>query len=98
MTDYYEYTMAALGSKGAVFACPYRGEKQTSVLFFKPFEAWAAKSEWSLDMPGNEEVGLISFVRVDFRKSCLDRYIGRAPDMYSASDAFFSCSLSRSSV
>ena len=75
MTDYYEYTMAALSSKGAVFACPYRGSEQPSVLFFKPFETWAAKSEWSLNMSGNEEVGLISSGRADLHKTCLDVHL-----------------------
>ena len=99
LTDYYEYTMAALSIKGAVFACPYRGEEQPSVLFFKPFEAWAAKSEWFLEMPGNEEVGLTPFARADLHKTCLDdSHMCAEHLVYSANGTFSRASLFRSNV
>lgn len=56
ITDYYGYTVAALGSSGAVFAAPQRSEKSNSVVLFRPFSGWSSNDEWMFHLPVGEEV------------------------------------------
>lgn len=48
MTDYFGFTMAAMNENGSIFACPYKDEKHTSTLMYRPFTSWASNSEVDL--------------------------------------------------
>lgn len=45
MTDYFGFTMAAMGEGGCVFASPRKGEKNPSMILYRPFSSWASNSE-----------------------------------------------------
>lgn len=47
MTDHFGFTMASLNETGSVFANPCKGEKNMSVLMYRPFSSWASNSEVS---------------------------------------------------
>lgn len=52
-TDSTQYSMAALGSAGVVFASRYTSVNP-STIYFRLFDTWAAKNDWTLDLPENE--------------------------------------------
>jgi chromosome transmission fidelity protein 4 len=45
MTDFFGFTMAALGEAGALLASPKRGDKSPSALMFRPLSSWAPNAE-----------------------------------------------------
>lgn len=45
MIDIYGFTMASINESGCVFANPSKGEKNMSVLMYRPFKSWASNSE-----------------------------------------------------
>jgi len=45
MIDIYGFTMASINETGCVFANPCKGEKNMSVLMYRPFRSWASNSE-----------------------------------------------------
>jgi chromosome transmission fidelity protein 4 len=45
MTDYFGFTMAAISEGGCVFASPRKGEKNPSMILYRPFSSWASNSE-----------------------------------------------------
>lgn len=52
-TDHNQYSMASLGTVGAVFA----SEATTalpSVVHYRPIDSWASKNDWMLDLPSGE--------------------------------------------
>ncbi|KAH7825304.1 putative transducin family protein [Monocercomonoides exilis] len=59
MLDHYNFTLAAMGSSGAAFFSPLsltqqkKGKDKASenVLYFKAFQKWADKSDWTLNCP-----------------------------------------------
>ncbi|UZJ57506.1 hypothetical protein CBS101457_006826 [Exobasidium rhododendri] len=58
--DHFGYNMAAIGTTGALFACPAARRKgHPSSVYFKPFEAMGAwvtsGSEWSIHLSKGEE-------------------------------------------
>lgn len=63
MVDHFGYTMASVGSSGALLACPAKGESLSAV-HYKPFEAAGAWStpgaEWGVELPKGEEIVAIA--------------------------------------
>jgi chromosome transmission fidelity protein 4 len=57
--DHFGFSLCALGPRGAVFAAIPSEKKESnktetpSTIFFKPFDSWAANSEWRISL-GNE--------------------------------------------
>lgn len=47
MIDIYGFTMASINESGCVLANPCKGEKNMSVLMYRPFRSWASNSEVS---------------------------------------------------
>lgn len=45
MIDIYGFTMASINENGCVFANPCKGEKNMSVLMYRPFRTWDSNSE-----------------------------------------------------
>ena len=45
MTDYFGFTMGAMSERGSVFASPRKGEKNPSMILYRPFSSWASNSE-----------------------------------------------------
>ena len=45
MIDIYGFTMASINESGCAFANPSKGEKNMSVLMYRPFRSWASNSE-----------------------------------------------------
>ncbi|XP_010495876.1 PREDICTED: WD repeat and HMG-box DNA-binding protein 1-like [Camelina sativa] len=54
MIDFYGFTMASINESGCVFANPCKGEKNMSVLMYRPFRSWASNSEWTMRFEGEE--------------------------------------------
>ncbi|CAL9247968.1 unnamed protein product [Arabidopsis halleri] len=54
MIDIYGFTMASINESGCVFANPCKGEKNMSVLMYRPFRSWASNSEWTMRFEGEE--------------------------------------------
>ncbi|ESQ52565.1 hypothetical protein EUTSA_v10016196mg [Eutrema salsugineum] len=54
MIDIYGFTMASINENGCVFANPCKGEKNMSVLMYRPFRSWASNSEWTMRFEGEE--------------------------------------------
>jgi Minichromosome loss protein, Mcl1, middle region len=54
-SDHYGFSLAALGSMGAAFASPATFDSP-STLHYLPFEAWAPRSEWTLQMDAGESI------------------------------------------
>ncbi|CAH2064947.1 unnamed protein product [Thlaspi arvense] len=54
MIDIYGFTMASINESGCVFANPCKGEKNMSVLMYRPFTSWASNSEWTMRFEGEE--------------------------------------------
>jgi len=59
MTDYYGFTLGALGEHGCALASAgSRGGSRSTVLY-KPFHSWAPNAEWTHQLPdGEQAVGL----------------------------------------
>ncbi|GJE94936.1 WD40 repeat domain-containing protein [Phanerochaete sordida] len=57
-TDHFKYDLAALGERGAAFACPPEGAQGAHVAY-KPYGAWAAQADWTYELPaGVRAVGV----------------------------------------
>ncbi|VVB16977.1 unnamed protein product [Arabis nemorensis] len=54
MIDIYGFTMASINENGCVFANPCKGEKNMSVLMYRPFNTWDSNSEWTMRFEGEE--------------------------------------------
>ncbi|TBU37864.1 hypothetical protein BD309DRAFT_973062 [Dichomitus squalens] len=54
-TDHFRYELAALGERGAVYACQPESSHAAHVIY-KPYGAWAAQSEWTYDLPTGTRV------------------------------------------
>ncbi|CAH8386864.1 unnamed protein product [Eruca vesicaria subsp. sativa] len=54
MIDIYGFTMASINESGCIFANPSKGEKNMSVLMYRPFRSWASNSEWTMRFEGEE--------------------------------------------
>lgn len=61
-SDYYGITLAALGDRGALYAAPANasGDAVPALVLYRPFEQWAANSDWSAPLPAGEEVVAIA--------------------------------------
>ncbi|KAI0695530.1 WD40-repeat-containing domain protein, partial [Cytidiella melzeri] len=49
-TDHFKYNLAALGERGAVYACQREAEHPAHVIY-KPYGNWASQSEWTYELP-----------------------------------------------
>ncbi|KAI0073865.1 hypothetical protein K474DRAFT_1648846 [Panus rudis PR-1116 ss-1] len=57
-TDHFKYDIAALGERGALYACPPEASHPAHVLY-KPYGTYAAQSEWQYEFPlGTRVLGL----------------------------------------
>jgi chromosome transmission fidelity protein 4 len=52
-TDYNKFTLAALGSVGAAFASRSTASL-ASTIYYRPFDNWASKNDWSIQLPEGE--------------------------------------------
>lgn len=59
LTDYFGFTLASLGERGVLYGCPETGDS-ASMLVYRPFEAWAAHSDWSVGLPAGEAVAALA--------------------------------------
>ena len=71
LTDYYGFTAAALADKGVLYSSPPTSEAP-AMLVYRPFDPWAANSEWMVQLPEGEKATAVA--AGDWEK-------GRAPDM-----------------
>lgn len=65
LNDHYHFTMGALGEHGVVFASPTHGEAgdpdyRPSVVFYRPLDAWAQNSDWTVHIQNDENVTCIA--------------------------------------
>ncbi|CAG8508326.1 12094_t:CDS:10 [Acaulospora morrowiae] len=60
LRDDFNYSMACLDANGALFATESvkvnAVDTNPSILFYKPRETWAAKGEWMLTLPHDEDI------------------------------------------
>ncbi|KAI8813633.1 hypothetical protein BJ742DRAFT_437998 [Cladochytrium replicatum] len=56
VSDLYNYSKASLGERGVVLACESTPGGSASTVYFKPFDTWATKSEWAIQLPEGENV------------------------------------------
>jgi chromosome transmission fidelity protein 4 len=59
LTDFFGFNLGALGERGAFYASPASSDAP-STLVYRPFDAWAPNSEWSLGLPEGEEAECIA--------------------------------------
>ncbi|KAJ9533673.1 hypothetical protein QJQ45_026735, partial [Haematococcus lacustris] len=55
LTDFYGFTLGALGERGVAYGCPPTPEAP-SMLVYRSFDAWAANSDWTTGLPAGESV------------------------------------------
>lgn len=60
LTDYFGFELGALGPNGTILASMEKGEGKQSVLMYRPFESWAAGSDWTATFPAGEEVRAVA--------------------------------------
>ncbi|TPX59126.1 hypothetical protein SpCBS45565_g07825 [Spizellomyces sp. 'palustris'] len=58
-TDYHNYSMACLGESGACFASE-ASSGNPSTLFYRPFDTWATKADWTMHFRETESVKAIA--------------------------------------
>ncbi|KAF0471942.1 Chromosome transmission fidelity protein 4 [Gigaspora margarita] len=60
LRDEFNYSMACLDKNGALYAVESSemsdSQANPSVLFYKPQETWASKSEWTVTLPQGEDI------------------------------------------
>ncbi|KAI8808892.1 hypothetical protein BJ742DRAFT_806776 [Cladochytrium replicatum] len=61
--DLYNYSKASLGERGVVFACESTPGGSASTVYFKPFDTWASKNEWTIQLPEGENVTGVATTR-----------------------------------
>ncbi|KAK9809234.1 hypothetical protein WJX72_011841 [[Myrmecia] bisecta] len=54
MTDFYGVSLASLGEKGALYGS-VTNKDSPSMILYRPFDSWAANSEWSVALPSGED-------------------------------------------
>lgn len=54
-TDYHNYSMACLGETGACFASEATAGNP-STLFYRPFDTWATKADWTMHFAESESI------------------------------------------
>ncbi|CAL8470187.1 g9729 [Coccomyxa elongata] len=54
LNDFYHFSMASLGAKGAFFASTSCADAPSMVMY-RPFESWAPNSDWTVGLPVGEE-------------------------------------------
>lgn len=54
LSDFFGFTLGALGEQGAVYAAPASPDAPSTVVY-RPFESWAPNSDWSMGLPAGEE-------------------------------------------
>lgn len=59
LTDFYGFTLGTLGERGALYASPASTDAP-STLVYRPFDAWAPNSEWSLGLAEGEEAECVA--------------------------------------
>ncbi|KAL4519312.1 hypothetical protein Ndes2437B_g05172 [Nannochloris sp. 'desiccata'] len=59
LTDFFGFNLGSLGERGAFYASPASSDAP-STLVYRPFDAWAPNSEWSLGLPEGEEAECIA--------------------------------------
>ncbi|KAJ9532938.1 hypothetical protein QJQ45_018035 [Haematococcus lacustris] len=59
LTDFYGFTLGALGERGVAYGCPPTPEAP-SMLVYRSFDAWAANSDWTTGLPAGESVVAIA--------------------------------------
>ncbi|KAJ3332101.1 hypothetical protein HDU93_009339, partial [Gonapodya sp. JEL0774] len=53
--DHYNFTMGSIAERGAIFACP-SSQGNPSTVVYRPFESWATKGDWTVQMGPSENV------------------------------------------
>jgi chromosome transmission fidelity protein 4 len=74
LTDYYGFELGALGPKGTILASPEKGTDSPSVLMYRPFESWAAGSDWTCTFARGEEVKAVT-VGASFAAAATQKYL-----------------------
>lgn len=53
--DSFRYTLASLGPRGALYACPpEKGTSNTAQMHYRPYDTWASSPEWSVELGKGE--------------------------------------------
>ncbi|KAJ1916756.1 DNA polymerase alpha accessory factor Mcl1 [Tieghemiomyces parasiticus] len=57
-TDHYRFTLASLGERGILFGTEATPD-EPSLVSYRPFESWAAKSDWLYKLPVGESAAVL---------------------------------------
>lgn len=53
--DSFRYTLASLGPRGALYACPpEKGTSSAGQIHYRPYDTWASSPEWSVELNKGE--------------------------------------------
>lgn len=53
--DSFRYTLASLGPRGALYACPpEKGTTSAGQVHYRPYDTWASSPEWSVELNKGE--------------------------------------------
>lgn len=59
LTDFFGFTLGSLGEEGAIYASPASADVRSTVVY-RPFEAWAPNSDWTVSLPKGEDATCVA--------------------------------------
>ena len=73
-TDHHNYSLACLGSRGALFAS-ISNDSEPSTLYYKTFDSWSSNSDWNLSLSDGENVKCMALLKDNIMVATDQKYL-----------------------